>query len=154
MATAEREQSSWAGLALEKLHSAGFRRGGARRCVIELLDHQECALSAQEMEGLLEGSDRKVARASVYRVLEELESLGLVTRIEVGDGIARFESVLPHGEHHHHHMVCKNCGELVPFEDEELERVIHRLSDRLPFEIDDHDITLRGSCEGCECAKP
>lgn len=139
---------------MENLHSAGFRRGGARRSVIELLDRQECALSAQEMEGLLGASGRKVARASVYRVLEELESLGLVTRIEVGDGIARFESSLPDGEHHHHHMICNNCGDLVPFEDEELEKVIHRLSDRLPFEIDDHDITLRGSCEECESGKP
>ena len=44
-------------------------------------------------------------------------------RVEVGDGGARFEAVVPGGEHHHH-AVCERCGRLTPFEDEDLERAI------------------------------
>jgi Fur family ferric uptake transcriptional regulator len=93
-----------------------------------------------------------VARASVYRVLEELEALKLVGRVEVGHGIARFEPLHPDGEHHHHHFVCDDCGELVPFSDDELERAIHDVARRLKFDVSDHDITLRGSCRACRGA--
>jgi Fur family ferric uptake transcriptional regulator len=52
--------------------------------------------------------------------------------------------------HHHHHMVCRDCGEVVPFEDEELEACIARLGQRSVFTVDEHDIVLRGHCGDCE----
>jgi Fur family transcriptional regulator, ferric uptake regulator len=145
----ERHAPGWAEYASERLAGAGYRRGGARRALVQLLDGQECGLSAPEIEAALSGSDRRVARASVYRVLEELEALDLVSRIEVGDGLARYEAQYPDGARHHHHLVCDSCGELVPFRDEELERAIRRVARRVPFAVNEHDITLRGSCPRC-----
>jgi Fur family ferric uptake transcriptional regulator len=81
---------SWSEHAERRLAEAGFRRGGARAAVIGLLDHQACALSAYDIEDALRGDGRGVARASVYRVLEELVGLGLVTRVEVGQDSARY----------------------------------------------------------------
>lgn len=139
----------WAGHATDELARAGYRRGGARAAVIELLDQQGCALSAFEIEAALaERGLRAVARASIYRVLEELEALKLVTRLDLGQGLARFEPARTEG--HHHHMICRRCGKVFPFEDAELERSIERLTRTLPFEVDDHDVVLRGACEHCE----
>ena len=149
MAATPSHAPGWADYAAERLAGAGYRRGGARRAVVELLDRQECGLSAPEIEHALSHGDRAVARASVYRVLDELEELGLVTRIDVGHGLARYEAQFPDGTHHHHHMVCDHCGALVPFRDEELERTIRRVARRVPFVVDEHDITLRGACPGC-----
>lgn len=139
----------WATRAGDRLAEAGYRRGGARDAVIELLAAQPCALSALEIEEALKGSPRTVARASVYRVLDELEQLKLVARIEVGQGITRYEAAHPHGEHHHHHLVCDACGEVIPFEDEELERTITRVARRVDFDVAEHDIVLHGSCARC-----
>ncbi len=141
--------ASWAEEAAGRLADAGYRRGGARRAVIELLAGQPCALSALEIEEGLRSSERRVARASVYRVLDELEQLKLVTRIEVGQGISRYEAVHAHGAHHHHHLVCDACGEVIPFEDEELERVIGRVARRVAFDVAEHEIVLHGSCGDC-----
>jgi Fur family ferric uptake transcriptional regulator len=138
----------WSEHAAATLAAAGYRSGGARRAVIEVLAQHGCALSAFEVEARLEQAPRRAGRASVYRVLEELERLKLVTRVEVGHGVARFEPALP-GGHHHHHFVCEDCGDLSPFHDDELEKVIHRVADRLQFEVGEHDITLRGSCGRC-----
>ncbi len=69
-------------------------------------------------------------------------------RVEVGDGGARFEAVVPGGEHHHH-AVCDRCGRLTPFSDEGLERAIHRLGDRLSHRVRAHDVLIRGECERC-----
>ena len=143
------ESPSWAQRAAEALSGAGYRRGGARTAMLELLDGQRCALSAVEIEETMrKGGQRGVARASVYRILEELEELRLVTRVEVGQGLARFEANRGEG-HHHHHMVCDRCGEVLPFEDPDLERSIKRLTERVPFSVMEHEVVLHGSCADC-----
>jgi Fur family ferric uptake transcriptional regulator len=134
---------------MDRMVAAGYRRGGARRTVIDVLSRQECALSVLEIEDLLRDAGRQAGRASIYRVLEELEELGLVTRLDLGTGTARFEAADPAGDRHHHHLLCDECGDLVPFSDRELERVIGRVSRRLPYPVSGHDVTLHGSCESC-----
>jgi Fur family ferric uptake transcriptional regulator len=142
----------WAVRATEALAGAGYRRGGARASLIGLLDLQRCALSAAEIEEALREGDggRPVARASIYRILEELESLKLITRVEVGQGLARFEAAREEG--HHHHMVCDACGQVIPFEDPELERSIQRLARRVTFTVAEHDVVLHGACAECAAA--
>jgi Fur family ferric uptake transcriptional regulator len=140
--------ASWADHADRRLADAGFRRGGARAAIIALLDEQACALSAYEIEDALRDGGRGVARASVYRVLDELVGLGLVTRVEVGQGSTRYEPARPDG-HHHHHMVCDRCGEVQPFADEDLERAVDRLAARVAFDVSEHEIVLHGECADC-----
>lgn len=130
------------------LAGAGLRHGEARERVIELLGGESCALSAVEIEDALRASGRPTGRASIYRVLELLVEKDLVERIEVGDGVSRFEPSHPGGEHHHH-LVCEGCGRLVAFDDPGLERAIGRLSDRLGLRVDHHEVVLRGSCGAC-----
>jgi len=130
------------------LSDAGLKRGGARDRVIEQLAAQPCALSAVEIEDALRASGRATARASIYRVLELLVEHGLVERLELGDGQARFERSHPSGEHHHH-LVCDQCGQLVAFDDPGIERAIDRLSERLGVRIESHDVLLRGACRRC-----
>ena len=131
------------------LARAGLKRGGARDRVIDLLAAQPCALSVVEIEDALRASDgRAPGRASIYRVLDLLAEHGLVERIAVGDGQTRFEQVLPDG-HHHHHLVCEQCGRLVAFDDAGLEQAIDELSTRLGVRVDSHDVLLRGCCQRC-----
>lgn len=148
MVTAAEKNGSWAEQATRELAAAGYRRGGARASVIELLDGQSCALSALEIEDALRRTGgRRVARASVYRILEQLEELRLVSRVEVGHGLARFEAVRSEG--HHHHMVCNRCGNVIPFEDADLERTIRRVTDRVSFDVLEHEVVLHGDCADC-----
>jgi len=139
---------SWSEHAHQVLARAGHQRGGARSRIIELLDRQECALTALDIEDALRAEGKPTGRASVYRVLELLVEHGLVERLSVGPGQARFETVDPSGRHHHH-LVCDRCGRLVAFDDPALERTIDRLSDRLGMDIEHHDVLLRGSCQTC-----
>ena len=138
----------WVDHAQERLARSGYRRGGARRAVIELLGGQKCALTAHEIDARLRDEGRAVGRASVYRALEQLTELHLVTRLEVGQDAARYEPVHPGGEHHHH-LVCDRCGRITPFEDRALETAIDRVSRRVRFDVGDHDVVLHGACERC-----
>lgn len=138
---------TWADGAARTLADAGYRRGGARAAVLELLDTQSCALTAYEIEAELRERDRAVGRASVYRILDELEELHLVTRVELGQGQARYEPA--RADHHHHHLVCDRCGVIVPFHDDALEQSISALSRRVDFDVAEHEIVLHGLCAKC-----
>ena len=138
-------EETWSERALAALAEAGFRSGGGRRQVVELLGGQRCALTALEIDRRL--SD--VGRATVYRALEQLEELGLVQRLDVGGDAAGYERVDPSG-HHHHHIVCEQCGRVVTFEDDRLEQAIVDLANRPDFTVSSHEVTLRGECASCE----
>ncbi len=138
----------WAARARGVLAQSGRRSGQAREALLELLDSQTCARSALEIEDALRQSRRPVARASIYRILEEFERLHLVQKIQVGQDMARYEP-LRTGEGHHHHLVCDSCGTVTPFTDPGLEEAIDELSRRVPMQVAEHEIVLHGACRGC-----
>ncbi len=138
----------WTDTALERLADAGYRRGGARREVLLLLGEQRCALSAVEIEQAIAQGNRRVSRASVYRILEELEELQIVQRVDIGRGLTRYEPIR-RGRGHHHHLVCDQCGRLEPFTDDGIERAIKRASERVPLSVSEHEVMLHGACEAC-----
>jgi Fur family transcriptional regulator, ferric uptake regulator len=140
---------AWADRAEAALAAAGRKRGGARRAVLELLGRQTCALTALEVEDALRTARRGVSRASVYRILDELEHLGLVARVETGQAMVRYERAHDSEETHHHHLVCDSCGLVMPFSDDALERAIDELSERVPLAVSEHEIVLHGSCRAC-----
>jgi Fur family transcriptional regulator, ferric uptake regulator len=150
---------------LELLAETGMRAEGA---CLPASAGQECALTAQEIEDALRAQEggpqgggrereknggrgrgrRVVSRASVYRILDELEGLGLVQRVETGQAMVRYERVCEHSEHHHH-LVCDECGVVMPFSDGALERAIETLSERVPLAVSEHEIVLHGACRDC-----
>jgi Fur family ferric uptake transcriptional regulator len=139
---------NWVGHAHARLERDGYRLSAPRSAVVETLAALGCSVTAKEIADRLRNRDADVGVASIYRTLELLDRLGLARRVDAAEGIARYEPIDPSGEHHHH-LVCERCGEVTAFEDGELERAIERLSDRLEYAIDAHDVTLRGECPGC-----
>jgi Fur family ferric uptake transcriptional regulator len=144
-----REPGRWAEHAQRVLAENNHHAGAARRALVELLDSQPCALSAVEIEDALRASRRPVARASIYRILDELERLHLVQKVQVGQAMTRYEP-LRDGHGHHHHLVCDSCGTVVPFTDRALEKAIQNLSRRVPMRVAEHEIVLHGACRDCE----
>jgi Fur family transcriptional regulator, ferric uptake regulator len=145
---AEAVASEWSEQAQHALSDAGHRAGGARTAVVELLAGQSCCLSAQEISDELRAKGTDVGLASVYRALDLLHEMGLVQRVEIGDGGSRYEPIVPGGEHHHH-AVCDSCGRVTAFEDERLERTLERLAGRLRHSMSGHDIVIHGDCARC-----
>ena len=137
----------WSSEALTALREAGLRQGGARRAVVEYLSRQDCCRSAQEIHDGIVSAGGAVGVASVYRTLETLAELRLVQRVDVGDGLARFEPARE-DEHHHHHLVCDDCGRVEPFTDEPLEQALERAAGRLGYAMQ-HEVVLRGTCGDC-----
>ena len=144
-----KKTEDWSAVALEALDEAGLRRGGARQAVVDQLAREDCCVTAQEIADRLGAGGKRVGIASVYRALEALDRIGLVQRIEVGEGGTRYEAIVPGGEHHHH-VVCDSCGRISAFEDEGLERAIGRLAGRLGHRVSGHDVLIHGECGRCK----
>jgi Fur family ferric uptake transcriptional regulator len=145
---ARRKQRSWEEFARDELRRSGARSGAAREAVLVHIAAQDCCLSAQQVFDGLRAEGRSVGLASVYRVLEQLADLGLVHRIDLGEGLTRFEPAHPGGEHHHH-LVCGSCGKVDTFDDPGLERAIRKVAGSQGYALDEHDVVLHGVCVDC-----
>jgi Fur family ferric uptake transcriptional regulator len=139
---------SWAEEAHRRLATAGHRAGGARSAVIDVLEATGGCVAAHEIAERLTADGRRVGTASVYRALGALTEVGALRGRDVGEGVVRYELVLPGGEHHHH-LVCDRCGATEPFHDDALERAIERVAARATYAVADHDVVLRGTCPRC-----
>lgn len=145
---ARQDHPEWVDIALERLTASGFRTGGARTAVVRLLGAEGGCLGAEDVANKLRAGGDTVGTASVYRALGLLVDLGLLHKVALADSPARFELVLPDGEHHHH-LVCDRCGRTVAFADERLEQAVESISERAPFQVEAHDVTLHGTCPAC-----
>ncbi len=140
--------AEWTKGALHRMRSETGRSGGARRVVVEFLGGQHCCLSAQQIHDGVRAVGSRVGIASVYRALEGLDELGLVQRVDLGDGVSRFERADPGGDHHHH-LVCDDCGRIEPFENPALEAAIVEVAGGRGYDVAAHEVVLRGACEDC-----
>src|SRR5918994_4537789 len=85
----------------------------------------------------------EVGMVTVYRTLDLFTELGIVRRMELGDG-ARYELA----EDHHHHMVCESCGDISEFEECPLDQKLLPVGS-FGFEVHAHSIEVYGRCVGC-----
>ncbi len=138
------------------LRRAGLKITVPRLKILEILaSSQPRHLSAEDVYRRLLDSNEDIGLATVYRVLTQFETAGLVTRHHFEGGTAVFE--LDEGEHHDH-IVCADCGRVEEFSDDSIEDRQRAIASRLGFEITDHSLTLHGHCVRQDCpyrtAKP
>jgi Fur family ferric uptake transcriptional regulator len=131
------------------LRRAGLKITVPRLKILEILaSSQPRHMSAEDVYRRLLDSNEDIGLATVYRVLTQFESAGLVTRHHFEGGTAVFE--LNEGEHHDH-IVCIDCGRVEEFSDDSIEDKQRAIAARLGFEISDHSLTLHGRCVRPNC---
>jgi Fur family transcriptional regulator, ferric uptake regulator len=136
------------------LETAQLKRAGLKVTIprLKILDilasDQPRHMSAEDVYRRLLDSNEDIGLATVYRVLTQFESAGIVTRHHFEGGSAVFE--LNEGTHHDH-IVCVDCGRVAEFSDESIEERQRQIASRMGFSITDHSLTLHGHClrENC-----
>lgn len=98
--------------------------------------------------------DSRLAQSSVYRNLVILEQVGAVVRIVTRDDYARYELAERLTDHHHHHLICTSCGDVVDFAltdkaEASLESALRRAADKAGFRAEGHRLDLVGNCADC-----
>jgi Fur family ferric uptake transcriptional regulator len=132
-----------------QLRRAGLKITAPRLKILEILASATVRhMSAEDVYRRLLELNEDIGLATVYRVLTQFESAGLVTRHHFEGGTAVFE--LNEGTHHDH-IVCVDCGRVEEFSDDSIEERQHSIAKRLGFEITDHSLTLHGHCVRENC---
>jgi Fur family ferric uptake transcriptional regulator len=132
------------------LQEKGHRLTPQRMLVIDTLHNADKHISAEEIYEQLHSRYPYANISTVYRTLELLKKLGLVTETDFGEGYVRYH-VAEKG--HHHHLVCRSCGKVIDLE----ESVLHPLEDTLlqeyGFDADLRHLAISGECGRCRRKK-
>lgn len=129
------------------IRKAGLKVTLPRVKILEMLENSESRhMSAEEIYKSLLDSGEEIGLATVYRVLTQFETAGLVSRLNFEGGHAVFE--LNHGEHHDH-MVCVKCGRVDEFVDETIEARQQEVAQDLGYDMTDHALYIYGICPSC-----
>ena len=132
----------------KELRKAGLKVTLPRVKILQILENSDNKhLSAEDVYKALIGAEEDVGLATVYRVLTQFESAGLVMRhhFEGGHSIFELTSV-----DHHDHIVCNNCGKVEEFYDEIIEGQQEQIAKKYGFKITDHSMYLYGICQECQ----
>jgi Fur family ferric uptake transcriptional regulator len=134
---------------IRELKRAGLKATVPRLKILEILETSDKHhLSAEDVyRELLEAGD-DVGLATIYRVLTQFESAGLVSRHHFESGHAVFE--LERG-HHHDHVVCVQCGKVEEFFDKTIENRQKLVVGKMGYEIQDHSLVIYGNCTKANC---
>lgn len=112
---------------------------------------EEKHLSAEEVHELLQQKDFDFGLATVYRNVELLNKLGILNRIDFGDGRARYElSASDPQLHQHHHLICLNCKKIIEFEEDLLDNLENLIEKKSGFQIVNHEVKFFGYCSECK----
>lgn len=131
----------------QELRNAGLKVTLPRVKILEILERSDQRhMSAEDMYKALLDSGEDIGLATVYRVLTQFETAGLVTRHHFEGGHSVFE--LNQGDHHDH-IVCVKCGRVDEFMDGEIEKRQKQIAVSKGYEITDHSLYLYGICSNC-----
>jgi Fur family ferric uptake transcriptional regulator len=129
-----------------------FRENRLRLSVPRLLIYQELASSLSPRSPLeiyhrLLKRNRRIGLTSIYRALGLFESLGIAFKIAAGSN-GKYR--LCEREDHHHHIICKTCGEVVEFSFCDMESWSQTVMESTGYLVTDHQLSLHGICSACQ----
>ena len=132
----------------QDLQKAGLKATLPRLKILKFLEETEHRhMSAEDVYKAMLEQDEEIGLATIYRVLTQFESAGLVTRHHFEGGHSVFE--LDQG-HHHDHILCVKCGKVDEFLDETIEERQKLIAKEKGYTITDHSLYIYGVCPDCQ----
>ena len=137
---------------IKKCTDAGIRMTDQRTLIIETLLSSDDHPDADQVYRRAVEKDRSISLPTVYRTLNLLDDAGIIKKINMNDGKARFESV----REDHDHLIDADNGHIHEFYNQELKQMLNSIAEKMGYEILDHRIEIVGRKRGesnCDCIK-
>lgn len=129
----------------------GPRMTRQRAAVVEVLRDMDKFASAKNIHDALTHRDEKVGLTTVYRTLQSLADVGAVDVLHSPDGETLYRDCLT--GHHHHHLVCADCGRSEEIEGGPVEKWAELVAERFGYELIGHDAEVYGVCRACQATR-
>ncbi len=131
----------------QKLAKHQQRLTPQRRTIARILFTEEGRhFNVDELHQAVRLEDSSVGYATVSRTLKLLEQHELVHSNKFGDGTRRYEVAFG-AAHHHDHLICTICGEIIEFQDDDIERLQKEVAAKYNYALIDHRMVLFGICK-------
>jgi Fur family transcriptional regulator, ferric uptake regulator len=134
----------------KELRARGYRVTPQRQLVLEAVTKLEHA-SPEEIWADVQQTASGVNISTIYRALELLEQLGLVTHTHLGHGAPRYHLA---AEADHVHLVCSSCGRITQVPPDAVEALVSALDESNGFQTDVGHLTVFGRCASCRAGDP
>jgi Fe2+ or Zn2+ uptake regulation protein len=132
------------------LENAGYRLTGPRRALADLMGERDgSTFTAAELIADVRARRLRLGRATVFRAIDLLESVGALERLELQNGNHAYVACMPA---HHHHVICARCASAVEIGDLGLGAVAREVARRTGYRVDEHRLELFGLCPVCQRA--
>ncbi len=131
---------------IASLSEKGYRMTPQRMMVLAAIENSDHHISAEEIYAQVIARYPHLNISTVYRTLELLNRLGLVTETDLGGGRVRYH---PADKGHHHHLVCQECGRVVDLDESVLENLKTLIQRDYKFAPDIRHLAFFGTCADC-----
>lgn len=119
-----------------------------REAIAKIVFFSDDHLSVGDLEGQLAEAGVRVGKATIYRALDLLKAAGLIQEHDFGEGFKRFEPLA--AQSHHEHLICLDCGKVVEFSNERIERMKALITEEYGFRHHHHRLEIYGTCSDCQ----
>ena len=120
---------------------SGLRMTGPRRVIAGVLSESEDHPDVQQVHERANKVDPAISIATVYRTVRLFEEAGIISRLDFGEGRARYEET---PDEHHDHLIDVESGKVFEFRDEEIEELQRLIAKKLGYRLVDHRLELYG----------
>lgn len=133
------------------LASEGLKLTKQRELIVNIFFNQKEHISAEELYALVKVKDPSVGLATVYRTLNLLVQAKIAGERHFGDSASRYEPLKT--DKHHDHLICLDCGRIVEFENNRIEKLQQEVAQNNGFDVSHHKLELYGQCKSCKAKK-
>ncbi len=132
------------------LKNKGMKYTEQRAVILQILLNIDEHLNAEEVHSVVKEKypQHNIGIATIYRTLNFLEEVELISSISFGKDGKKYES--NNKDQHHDHIICTSCGKIVEFFDEEIEQRQDKIALDNGFEITSHTMQIFGICKDCK----
>lgn len=130
------------------LKSESYRITPERFVILEAVMNYDGHFDADELFFQVKTSGQKVSRATVYNTLDLLQDCGIISKYRFGENHSRYEKAF--GRPHHHHLICLECGDIIEFVNERVEKIQKEVSTENKFKVQTSTLQIFGTCEKCQ----
>lgn len=134
-------------LLTDYLFKKNLRSSSKRNIILKTFLKTEGHITAEELYRKVAKKDPSIGIATIYRTLKLFHEAGLASTSQFGQGETRYEHQYMHN--HHDHLICRQCGQIIEFENSEIEKIQERIARRHKFKIASHRLELYGTCSNC-----
>ena len=135
----------------EWIAERGLKATRQRDLIVDTFFSQSGHLSVEELLGKVQARDEHIGAATVYRTMKILADAGLASARHFDDGQTRYEAAI--GRHHHDHLICTSCHQIIEFENEPIEELQDMVARQHGFQVTRHKLELYGLCKDCQARR-